>query len=235
VPQGWETAHSKGTGKVYYINHWTRELQYEYPAMEALPPGWTAVCSTTTGEKRYVNAFSGHTQLEFPGGSADAMEDSCLSAITVDEPRRTASPLGLAASPAAVPQAELEPRSAAHWEFLRKEYETSGIATHSGVKSLESVSALLFKVATEMHNEHTASNLAHGRKFNATDGARIRNPSGIWRSSLPLDLLAKVFERCGRDVEAAHTAQEEMSSRIVHLEGLLAVRSSMVLHLNHCF
>jgi hypothetical protein len=49
---------------------------------------------------------------------------------------------------------------------------------------------------------------------------------------LPLDLLAQVFERCGRDVKAAHTAQEEMSSRIVRLEGLLEVRLTVVLHLD---
>jgi uncharacterized protein YbdZ (MbtH family) len=91
VPQGWETARSKNTGKVYYINRWTRESQYEFPAMEALPPGWTAALSTTTGEKYYVNSVSGETQFEFPEGPADGLEEDSLSAVGVAGPRRTVS------------------------------------------------------------------------------------------------------------------------------------------------
>ena len=74
LPQGWETARSKNTGKVYYINKWTRESQYEFPAMAALPAGWTAALSTTTGEQYYVNSVSGETQFEFPDAPAEGMD-----------------------------------------------------------------------------------------------------------------------------------------------------------------
>eukprot|EP01047_Picozoa_sp_COSAG01_P087618 COSAG01_NODE_20239_length_964_cov_1.197688_2_plen_149_part_01 len=75
LPQGWETARSKNTGKVYYINIWTRESQYEFPAIPALPAGWTMAISTSTGEPYFVNSVSGETQFEFPDGPAEGAEE----------------------------------------------------------------------------------------------------------------------------------------------------------------
>lgn len=75
LPQGWETARSKNTGKVYYINIWSRESQYEFPAMPALPAGWSMALSTSTGEPYYVNSVTGDTQFEFPSGPVDGVEE----------------------------------------------------------------------------------------------------------------------------------------------------------------
>jgi uncharacterized protein YbdZ (MbtH family) len=91
LPQGWETARSKNTGKVYYINRWSRESQYEFPAMDALPAGWTAALSTTTGEKYFVNSVSGETQFEFPEAPAEGMEEVGLTSPGVSGPHRTVS------------------------------------------------------------------------------------------------------------------------------------------------
>ena len=123
------------------------------------------------------------------------------------------------------PQAKPEPKAAAHWDFLRQESEPSGVmARTDGEESLRSISALLLKVAAEMHNEHTATNLAHGRKINASTARTRDAPTICGGNPLPLDMLARVFERCGQDVEAAHIAQEQLSRRVVQLEGLLSVR-----------
>ena len=93
LPQGWETARSKNTGKVYYINRWTRESQYEFPAMDALHAGWTAALSTTMGEKYFVNSVSGETQFEFPDAPAEGMDEVGLTSpgVGAGGPRRTIS------------------------------------------------------------------------------------------------------------------------------------------------
>ena len=141
------------------------------------------------------------------------------------------------ASLAAAPKGKPQPKHAAHWDFLRQECDPSGImGCTDGGESLRSISALLLKVAAEIHNEHTATNLAHGRKIDAaTNGTRTGDPPRICSGSIPLEMLARVVERCGRDVEAAHIAQDQLSRRVVQLEGLLSVSldvSSFILHLN---
>ena len=98
------------------------------------------------------------------------------------------------------------------------------MARTDGEESLRSISALLLKVAAEMHNEHTATNLAHGRKINDSTARTRDAPTICGGNPLPLDMLARVFERCGQDVEAAHIAHEQLSRRVVQLEGLLSVR-----------
>ena len=78
VPQGWETARSKNTGKVYYINRWTRESQYEFP-LEA--PAWLDSGAIHHDGGEVLRQFrSGDTQFEFPDGPADGMEDESHAA-----------------------------------------------------------------------------------------------------------------------------------------------------------
>ena len=65
LPHGWETAHQKDSGILYYINRWSRVLQRERPMTPALPPGWDIATSNTTGCVYYLNADTSQVSASF--------------------------------------------------------------------------------------------------------------------------------------------------------------------------
>jgi hypothetical protein len=57
---------STTTGEEYYLNIWTSESQYEFPAQPVLPTGWTLAKSTTTGEDYYIDTATGDSTFDYP-------------------------------------------------------------------------------------------------------------------------------------------------------------------------
>ena len=81
LPAGWESAQSRSTGDVYYVNTVTGETTYDWPESAAisstaeqveLPAGWGAQVSSSTGETYYVNTVTGETTYDRPHAPASS-------------------------------------------------------------------------------------------------------------------------------------------------------------------
>ena len=58
LPDGWETAISRSTGQMYFVNSYSGESTYDRPteaALALLPDGWYTDLSTTTGPVSYTH------------------------------------------------------------------------------------------------------------------------------------------------------------------------------------
>mmetsp|Transcript_29115 Transcript_29115/g.53103 ORF Transcript_29115/g.53103 Transcript_29115/m.53103 type:complete len:615 (+) Transcript_29115:130-1974(+) len=78
LPPGWTSTKDPTSGRTYYVNTATKEVQWELPQLggEPLPEGWSSAKDSATGRSYYINKHTNEVQWERPNSLASVSQSS---------------------------------------------------------------------------------------------------------------------------------------------------------------